>query len=156
MKPIILLLYIVISYFLIPYLFSFLGAIKKVETMSQSELSDGNDQLNEKETSQVQKLSAVIFTIGGMYLYGLLGATFGFGTDELVGNSGLKWVIYPLLYIIMVSSFKMGRKVVEKNYEIKFSIKEQVIFYLTMLIVYIMAIWAKESLPIILTWHWIY
>ena len=72
--------------------------------------------------------------------YDLLGITFGFATYELVGDSSLKWVVHTLLYIIMVSSFKMGHKIVEKTYETKLSITEQVIFYLTMFIAYMMTI----------------
>lgn len=158
MKTLILIAYLVGSYLLVPYLFSYLGALKKVGALSADEINSdepASEKLTEKEVEQAKKWSNIVFMILAMYLCALLGVVFGLASQELVGASSLKWVAYPFFYILMVSSFRMGRKVVEA-YEIQLSIKEQMVFYLTMLWVYLWAILQKESLPFILTWYWIY
>jgi len=152
MKTIILFSYLIVSYLIIPYLFSFLGAIRKVSLSNLQELNEDekdSEKLNESDAAQIKKVSIVFFVIFASYLYAILGVTFGFATKELVGSSFLKWILYPLLYIVMVSSFRMGRKAVEKTYEIKISTTEQIIFYLTMFVSYMSAIWAAEIIPLL-------
>lgn len=158
MKTIILILYLAGGYMLVPYLFSYLGALKKIGILSSDEINEdelASEKLSEKEVEQAKQISNIIFVLLGMILYALLGVVFGLATQELVGASPLKWVAYPFFYIVMVSSFRMGRKIVE-SYGVKLSIKEQIAFYLTMLLFYLLAIWQKETLPFILTWYWVY
>lgn len=158
MKSLILMGYMLGGAALYVYLYSMLGAVGKVGTMSQDELNameEKKDELNEKDAAGVRTLSKIAFVLFGGYLHGVLGVVFGLGTKELVGDSSMAWVGYMLWSFIMIFVFKAGSRSVEETYELNYPLKK-VLFWIAMFGLYLVAIWKPIWLPGLFTWYWIY
>lgn len=158
MKSLILMGYMLGGAALYMYLYSMLGAIGKVGTMSQDELNameEKKDELNEKDAEGVRVLSRIVFFLFGFYLHGVLGVIFGLGTKELVGDSSMAWLGYVLWYLIMIFAFRAGSRDVEQTYELNYPAKKG-LFWVTMFGLYLVAIWNPVWLPSLFTWYWIY
>lgn len=155
MKYFILFLYVVLAYFIIPYLFSYLGAFRKVAHIAKREIDRDNTTLDEIEKqSYMRMLGHFFFFPIATYLYITLGCIFGLACVECF--QGFKELGFLLFGVLLFSSFRLSENFLEKSYRIPFSNQEQLLFSLITFFSYTLAFWDKKLLPIFFCWYWIY
>lgn len=155
MKYLILFLYVLLAYFFIPYLFSYLGAFRKVAHTAEKEIDRKNILPTEiEQQSNMRLLGHLFFFPIAAYLYSILGCVFGLVGEECFQS--FEWGSFFLFGLLLFSSFKLSQNFLEKSYRIPLSSQEKILFTSITFSSYAIAFLDKKLLPFCCCWYWIY
>lgn len=156
MKQLILFSYLVTIGGSIVYFYYRIGFLKMLATLTLDELNEeqefAEEKLEERDFRAIRNFFVTAFSLVGMYLWALVGTTFGAIANEMATSTTLKWILYPLLFIIMRIAFGMAHRMIKERFEIQENIQENILFVGTMITLFIMSICCPEWVSGIFSW----
>ncbi len=149
--------YLLLSIILGIHLYVVSAVFKKVASFSREALNEEElyekDKVSEKEAKTINYFSMFLFVLLGVLIWTFLGITVGRVALEIPWTNKIMWLIYFLMYFVFLRiPFGMGNKMIKKSFGFE-KFREQIFFFLAMVISFVLTIHFYESFPLFLKWH---
>lgn len=156
MKQLILFSYLVTVGGCIVYFYYRIGFLKMLATLTLDELNKeqefSEEKLEERDFNSIRNFFVGAFSLLGVYLWSLIGTTFGMIAREMATSSTLKWILYPLFFIMMGTTFGMAHRLIKERFDIEGHIQGNFLFAMSMITFFILSICYPEWVSVIFSW----